>query len=89
MPTVPDKARAADPTTYISADDPPFLIEHGTADDTVPVQQSRRFAAALARTLGGDQVTLRILPGAGHVDPAFMTTANVDIVLDWLDAHLK
>jgi dipeptidyl aminopeptidase/acylaminoacyl peptidase len=28
--------------TYVSNDDPPFLIIHGDADDTVPLEQSRR-----------------------------------------------
>ena len=83
------RVRAADPTTYVTADDPPFLIEHGTADGSVPVQQSMRFAAALKKTLGGGQVTLRLLRGAGHAGPAFRTPANVTFVLDWLDAQLK
>ena len=89
LPTVPGKVRAADPTTYISADDPPFFIEHGTADGTVPVQQSTRFAAALETTLGPAKVTLELLPGAGHVDAAFFTPENVDLILDWLDEQLK
>ena len=84
------KVRAADATTYITPDDPPFFIEHGTADGTVPVQQSQRFAAALTKALGAGKVTLKVLPGAGHADRAFFTTpANVKLVLDWLDAQLK
>ena len=89
LPTVPGKVRAADPTTYISADDPPFFIEHGTADATVPVQQSTRFAAALETTLGPAEVTLVLLPGAGHVDAAFFTPENIDLILDWLDEQLR
>ncbi len=73
LPTVPGKVRAADPTTYISADDPPFFIEHGTADATVPVQQSTLRRCARNRALGPDKVTLKILPGAVHVDAAFFT----------------
>jgi acetyl esterase/lipase len=88
LPTVPDKVAAADPTTYITTDDPPFLIEHGDLDANVPVEQSQDFAAALARVLGADSVTLKILPGAAHADPAFQTPANVELVLDWLDARL-
>ena len=85
----PGKVKAADPTTYISAGDPPFLIEHGTADGTVPVQQSKRFAAALVRVLGHGRVTLHLLRGAHHKDPRFATSAHVARVLDWLDAQLK
>lgn len=89
LPMIPAKVKAADATTYISADDPPFLIEHGAADSIVPVQQSQHFAAALTKTLGAGNVTLKILPGAGHADQAFMTPANVKLVLNWLDAQLK
>ncbi len=89
LKTVPGKVRAADPITYITADDPPFLIQHGTDDGTVPTQQSTRLAEALSQTLGSGMVTLELLPGARHVDPAFFTPANVEKVLDWLDAQLK
>jgi acetyl esterase/lipase len=87
--TVPGKVKAADPITYIGAGDPPFLIEHGTADATVPVQQSQRLAAALRSALGPGAVTLRIFPGAGHMAPAIYSRANAGAVLDWLDARLK
>ncbi len=89
LPTVPGRARAADPTTYISADDPPFFVEHGTADGTVPLRQSIRFAAALEKKLGPDKVTLKILPGARHVGAPFFTPRNIALVLDWLDAQLR
>lgn len=89
LPTVPAKVKAADPTTYVSSDDPAFFIEHGTADSNVPVQQSQKFAAALTKTLGAENVTLKLLQGAGHADAAFMAPANVKLVLDWLDATLK
>jgi acetyl esterase/lipase len=89
LASVPQKVEAADPATYMSPDDPPFLIEHGTADAQVPVQQSQEFAAVLAKELGSGNVTLELLQGAGHADPAFSTQENVAYVLDWLDAHLK
>ena len=89
LPAVRGRARAADPTTYISPDDPPFFIEHGTADGMVPVRQSVRFAAALERTLGRDKVTLKILPGARHVGAEFFTPDNLTRVFDWLDAQLR
>ncbi len=89
LTTLRRQVRAADPITYVTADDPPVFIEHGTADGTVPVQQSKRFAAAIARVLGADKVTIRLLPGARHVDPAFFTPENVNSVLDWLDRQLQ
>ena len=54
------------PETYISHDDPPFLIEHGTADTTVPPKQSIDFAKELKKVLGKDKVTLVLVPGADH-----------------------
>ncbi len=89
LPDVPDLVEKADPTTYITADDPAFLIQHGTNDGNVPVEQSINFADALTKVLGSDAVTLKLLEGASHADRAFMTTENVTLVLDWLDAHLK
>jgi acetyl esterase/lipase len=41
------KAIAASPMTYITRDDPPFLIIHGAEDSTVPISQSQLFAVAL------------------------------------------
>jgi len=89
LATVPAKVRAADPITYISAGDPPFLIQHGDADATVPVQQSQRLAAALRKVIGPQNVRLTIIPGAGHMTPAIYSAANAEYVLDWLDAKLK
>ena len=89
LATVPGKVRAADPITYLTPGDPPILIEHGTADGTVPVGQSTRLARAYAATVGADAVTLRLLGGAEHVDPVFYEQAHLDQVLDWLDARLK
>jgi acetyl esterase/lipase len=86
---VRDKVRASDPITYLSPEDPPILIEHGTADATVPYPQSARLARAYAKVAGRDAVTLHLLPDAGHVDPVFYSATHLSEVLDWLDARLK
>lgn len=44
---VPELVREASPVTYVSKDDPPFLIIHGTKDPLVPYQQSVVFEKAL------------------------------------------
>lgn len=36
----PQACRAASPITYVSPDDPPFLLDHGTRDPLVPFAQS-------------------------------------------------
>ena len=86
---VPGKVKASDPITYLTPADPPILIEHGTADGTVPYPQSVRLARAYADVAGSDKVTLRLLRGAGHVDPVFYDERHLAEVLDWLDARLK
>jgi acetyl esterase/lipase len=40
-------ATAADPITWVNAGDPPMFLAHGTADQAVPLNQSRRLADAL------------------------------------------
>ena len=89
LTAVPELVAQADPTTYITSDDPPFLIQHGTADGNVPTEQSVNFAEALTEVLGAGNVTLGLLEGAAHAGPEFTTAENVALVLDWLDSHLK
>lgn len=43
----PQAATSASPITYVSKDDPPFLIIHGTNDMLVPYNQSVRLAKSL------------------------------------------
>ncbi len=87
--TVPDHVRAVNPITYVTPDDPPFLIQHGTADCNVPPQQSQLLHDALEPALGADNVTLTLLEGAGHGGPQFSRAANVQIVLDFLGRTLR
>ena len=81
------KARWASPITYVRSDNPPFLIEHGDADPTVPVQQSRELADALHKV--SVAATLREMPGSGHGGPAFSKEENQKMILTFLDRHLK
>ena len=55
---------AASPVTYISADDPPFLILQGDADLTVPLSQSQEFYDKL--TESGVEAQLFIVTGGEH-----------------------
>jgi len=57
---VPDLVKQANPETYLDANDPPFLIQHGTADVLIPSQQSVDFAAALQKVLGTQKVTFEL-----------------------------
>ncbi len=47
----PDLYKKASPITYLTPDDPPTLVIHGTTDDIVPIDQADTLAAKL-KTLG-------------------------------------
>ncbi len=85
---IPETVKKANPETYITTDDPPFFIEHGTKDGTVPTQQSNEFYAKLLKVLGKDKVTLTLLPGAEHGGPQFEDPKNLDLVFTFLDKQL-
>ncbi len=59
-----DKAARANPITYVSPDDPPFLIVHGEDDETVPIGQSELLYEALKKA--GVEATFLRVAKAGH-----------------------
>ena len=69
--TVPARARAADPITYLTPGRPvaKFLIAHGTHDCTVPYQGSVEFYRALVKFAGPAAAQLILEPGKGHFSP--------------------
>jgi acetyl esterase/lipase len=86
---IPDKAKAANPETYIRKNAAPFLIQHGVVDPTVPVQQSIDLAKNLRRVCGDDRVVLELYEGFEHGDSRFESPMNVKRVLNFIDLHLK
>jgi len=60
----PELVRRANPITYVTKDDPPFLIVHGDKDPLVPHNQSQMLHDALNKA--GVEVTFYTVPGAGH-----------------------
>jgi acetyl esterase/lipase len=79
--------QAANPVTYVGADDPPFLIFHGDRDPLVPHHQSVLLHAALAAA--GVPVTLHTLAGAGHGTPEFRTPEVGRAMVEFFDRHVK
>jgi acetyl esterase/lipase len=81
----PEKARAASPLTYVSTDDPPFLILHGTEDPLVPFDQSER----LSRALKAAHVDVTFIPitGAGH--GGFSNPEVARRIQQFFDKHLR
>lgn len=80
---------AANPESYIHPDLPPFLIQHGSVDATVPVQQSVELAQKIQAVCGDERVTLEVFEGFEHGDQRFDSPVNVTRVLDFLDQHLQ
>ncbi len=81
------KAEVVSPVHYASADNPPFLILHGTHDALVPYAQSVQLEAALQQK--GVPVWLQTLPGSGHGGPAFTHPAVLQLTQNFFDKYLK
>ncbi len=80
-----EKAARANPITYVSKNDPPFLIVHGSADPLVPHHQSELLEAALKAA--GVPVTFYTVPGAGH--GGFTDPKVPEMTREFLAKHLK
>jgi dipeptidyl aminopeptidase/acylaminoacyl peptidase len=87
VPQMKDLAKTANPITYVVKNEPPFLIMHGDNDQLVPHEQSVILAKALIDA--GNEVTMKTLHGAGHEDGQFHNAENQQLVLEFLDLHLK
>jgi acetyl esterase/lipase len=61
---VPAELKAASPVTYVSKNDPPFLIIHGDMDPIVPLAQSEELASALGSVRV--PVSFVVVKGGGH-----------------------
>lgn len=70
----PVRALLASPAVHAHAGAPPFLLIHGTADDVVPIRQSRWMRDTLRAA--GVPATLVELPGVGHSYPEFSEEAR-------------
>ena len=81
----PDKVKMANPITYITGDEPPFLIMHGDQDSTVLHSQSVLFDAALRKQ--NVDVTFFTVEGAGHGGPKF--EEHLHLVEEFFNKHLK
>ena len=60
----PDQVRAASAIQHVDANDPPFLLIHGSADRVVPVKQSQMFYEALKAK--GVKAELVVIPDVDH-----------------------
>ena len=79
----------ASPISYVSLDDPPFLLMHGDKDEAVPFSQSEDFEKALKAA--GVTVKLLRVEGAGH-GPSFPGAKNppdyLGEMVGWFNQYL-
>jgi len=79
-----DRARRANPITYVTKDDPPFLIMHGDNDNVVPINQSELLVEALKQT--GVKVKYHVVKGGGH---GFGAPQQLNMVRQFFIEHLR
>jgi acetyl esterase/lipase len=86
--------RAISPIEHVTAQTPPTLVFHGSADNLVPIQQSESFVQRLTEM--GVKSKLIAKPGVGHAYGLVMGLGfgwpNLDqdlaVIADWFDEHL-
>lgn len=82
-----DKAARVNPITYVTKDDPPFLIVHGDVDRTVPLNQSEALFAALRQT--SVSAHFHTIRGAGHGGAGFAGDNIDSMVAAFFEKTLK
>jgi acetyl esterase/lipase len=82
-----DKAARVNSITYVSKDDPPFLIVHGDKDPTVPINQSQLLFEALKKA--EVSAHFHTIHGAGHGGPGFAGKDIDEMVGAFFEARLK
>jgi len=80
-----EKVAKANPITYVTKDDAPFLIIHGDVDPLVPHHQSELLEAALKKA--GVPVSFYTVKGAGH--GGFKDPNVPKLTKKFFDKHLR
>ncbi len=83
----PERTATANPITYVTPDDPPFLVMHGTLDKLIPFNQSELLVDAL--NAAGVRIDFRPVPGAGHGGSPFTLSSLNPTVYAFLDEVLR
>lgn len=82
-----EKAKAANPITYISKNTPPFLLMHGDADNVVSPSQTDILHKALVKQ--GIDSTRYVVKGADHAGFLWYQPEIMEKVINFLDKNLK
>jgi acetyl esterase/lipase len=88
-PEFPTLARFAAPDTWVTKELPPVLLQHGIADEIVPVECSRKLAKRIAEVCGADRVVFEEFEGYTHGDMRFNSPENIARVIKWVKEALK
>jgi acetyl esterase/lipase len=83
----PELYRQASPITHASADDPPFLFFHGSADPCVALRHSKALAARLQAV--GVPAAVIELQGEGHGWKGPRLLQSIEQMQAFLDGQLK
>ena len=82
----PEVYKQAAPTTYVTANDPPFIFFHGTADKVVPIESARKLHERLL--VSGVSSEFRSVEKQGHFS-TFSDTSWLDDAIAFMDKKLK
>jgi acetyl esterase/lipase len=80
----PDRTNAASPITFVTSDDPPFMIIHGEIDDIIPIAQSERLDELL-RSVGVTSSLTRVADH-GH---GFLRTTYDGQIAEFFGTYLR
>ncbi len=83
----PEVVAKANPVNYVDKNDPPFLFMHGTVDALVSPSQTLLVHTALRNA--GVESTRYAITGANHGGPQFSDPKVLQIMIEFLDKHLK
>ena len=83
----PQRFAEASPAVFISADDPPVFLYHGTWDNLVPLDQATDYKTEL--DAAGITTELFLIKGHGHISAFFADGDAVKAGLEFLDRNLK
>jgi acetyl esterase/lipase len=82
----PERVATTNPVSYVTPDDPPFLIMHGTVDILIPFDQSQLLVDALRAN--GVDVTFRPQQNLGHGGSVWNPVSISQPVYDFFDRVL-
>ncbi len=85
--TCPERVQSANPISYISGNEPPFRIYHGTFDCVVPLHQSQILYESL--TQKGVPTDFIISENAVHADNVFYNYDAINSFTDFFVEHLS